>query len=138
MNQEISDYVSQCSVCNMHRPDQCKEPMESFGRRLVMTCSRCRDSTHCCWSTIFSNCVELMRLSSSMRMKCVIDTMRSQFARHGLLMLDNCPQISCGEFRDFAQKWDFENFTSSPRYPQSNGQIERAIATVSRLHFSGR
>ena len=27
MNQEITDYVSQCSVCNIHIPEQCKEPM---------------------------------------------------------------------------------------------------------------
>ena len=27
MNQEITDYVSQCSVCNMHIQEQCKEPM---------------------------------------------------------------------------------------------------------------
>ena len=29
MNQEITDYVSQCSVCNIHRPEQCNEPMVS-------------------------------------------------------------------------------------------------------------
>ena len=27
MNQDITDCVSKCSVCNMHRPEQCKEPM---------------------------------------------------------------------------------------------------------------
>ena len=27
MNQKITEYVSQCSVCNMHRSEQCKEPM---------------------------------------------------------------------------------------------------------------
>ena len=42
-------------------------------------------------------------------------------------MSDNGPQFSCGEFREFAQRWDFEHVTSSPRYPQSNGQVERAI-----------
>ena len=27
MNQEITDYVNQCSVCNTYRPEQCKEPL---------------------------------------------------------------------------------------------------------------
>ena len=27
MNQEITDYVKQCSVCNTYRPEQCKEPL---------------------------------------------------------------------------------------------------------------
>ena len=48
MNQEITDYVSQCSVCNMHRPEQCKEPMVLHDfpgrpwRELMLTCSSCR------------------------------------------------------------------------------------------------
>ena len=49
--------------------------------------------------------------------------MRSQFARHRvpkLVMSDNGPQFSRGEFREFAQRWDFDHVTSSPRYPQSN------------------
>ena len=74
-----------------------------------------------------------MRLSSSTRTKCVVDAMRSQFARHGvpeLVMSDNGPQFSCREFREFAQRWDVEHVTSSPRYHQSNGQFERAIGTV--------
>ena len=50
----------------------------------------------------------------------VIDAMGSQFARHGvpeLVMSDNGSQFSCGEFREFAQIWDFEHITRSPRYP---------------------
>ena len=57
-----------------------------------------------------------MRLSSSTRPKCVIDAMRSQFARHGVpevVMSDNGPQFSCGEFREFAQRWDFEQYKSA-------------------------
>ena len=62
--------------------------------------------------------------------------MRAQFARHGVpevVMSDNGPQFSCGEFREFAQIWDFEHVTSSPRYHQSNGQVERAIGTVKNI-----
>ena len=40
---------------------------------------------------------------------------------------------SRGEFRQFAQRWDFEHITSSPRYPQSNGQVERDFGTVKNL-----
>ena len=59
--------------------------------------------------------------------------MRLQFARHGVpevVMSDNGPQFSCGEFREFAQRWDFEHVMSSPRYPQSNGQVEQDFGTV--------
>ena len=33
----------------------------------------------------------------------------------------------------FTQLWDIEHATNSPRYPQSNGQAERAIGTVKNL-----
>ncbi|KAK2187709.1 hypothetical protein NP493_156g02012 [Ridgeia piscesae] len=37
------------------------------------------------------------------------------------------------EEREFAQRWDFEHVTSSPRYHQSNGQVERAFGTVKNI-----
>ena len=84
----------------------------------------------------YSNFFELARLGSNTRAMCVIDAMRSQFARHGspeVLVSDNGPQFACREFRTFTQLWDIEHVTSSPRYPQSNGQAERAIGTVKNL-----
>ena len=84
----------------------------------------------------YSNFFELARLGSNTRATCVIDAMRSQFARHGspeVLFSDNGPQFSCREFRTFTQLWDIEHVTSSPQYPQSNGQAERAIGTVNNL-----
>ena len=45
----------------------------------------------------------------------------------------NGPQFSCGEFREFAQRWDVEHVTSSPRYHQSNDHVERAIGTVKNI-----
>ena len=95
MNQEITDYVSQCSVCNIHRLEQCKEPMVPHdvpGRPCAKVGADCRDSTTYCWSTISPIFFELMRLSSSTRTKCVINAMRPQFASHGVpevVMSDN-------------------------------------------------
>ena len=88
LNQEITDYVSQCSVCNMHRPEQCKEPMvpHDVPGRLLATVGadlfELQGQRYLLLVDYLSNFFDLMRLSSSTRTKCVIDAMRSQFARH--------------------------------------------------------
>lgn len=54
-----------------------------------------------------------------------ITCFKSLFARHGNLteqLTDNGPQFSSYAFKNFATERDFIHTTSSPRYPQSNGQ----------------
>ena len=62
--------------------------------------------------------------------------MKQHFARHGLcekLVSDNGPPFGSAEFRAFAEKYEFEHVTSSPRYSQSNGKVESAVKTAKRL-----
>ena len=83
MNQEITDHVSQCSVCNIHRPEQCKEPMVPHdvpGRpwaKVGADMFELHGQHYLLLVDYFSNFFELMRLSSSTRTKCEIDAMRS-------------------------------------------------------------
>jgi len=37
------------------------------------------------------------------------------------------------EFLEFSKDWQFKTTTSSPNFPQSNGQVERTIQTLKRL-----
>ena len=79
----------------------------------------------------FSRYPEVIKLSSTTS-AAVIKVMKSIFARHGIsevVRSDNGPQFSAEEFTKFANCFGFQHVTSSPRYPQSNGQVERMVQT---------
>ena len=55
---------------------------------------------------------------------------RCEFGVPQIVMTDNGPPFSSKEFAAFANQYRFDHITSSPRYPQSNGFIERMVQTV--------
>ena len=71
-----------------------------------------------------------------MKAEYVITELRKIFSRYGIpeeVMSDNGPQYASREFQVFAKTWEFKRITSSPRYPRSNGLVERTIQTVKKL-----
>ena len=83
----------------------------------------------------YSRYIEIALLNSPTAAE-VIAHMKSIFARHGipeLVVSDNGPQYSCEAFSEFASEYQFQHVTSSPLYPQSNGEAERAVKTIKGL-----
>ena len=65
----------------------------------------------------------------------LISTMKQIFSEHGIpsrVVSDNGPQYSSEAFKEFAQQWQFDHITSSPKFPKSNSFIERQIQTIKR------
>uniref|UniRef100_A0A8C9WWT4 Integrase catalytic domain-containing protein n=1 Tax=Sander lucioperca TaxID=283035 RepID=A0A8C9WWT4_SANLU len=83
----------------------------------------------------FSRFFEVAKLTHTTS-EAVIEHCKSIFAHHGIpdvVRSDNGPQFASEHFRKFAQKWSFSHVTSSPHFPQSNGEAERAVRTIKGL-----
>ena len=94
-----------------------------------------KGKTHLLVVDYFSRYVEIALLSPT-RSTDVVLHLKSMFSRHGICDLfksDNGPQFSGSHFRAFAAEYGFVHITSSPKFPQSNGEAERAVQTVKNL-----
>ena len=141
MSSEIEDIVSKCSVCALHLSSNNKEPMmpSVISDRPWSTISadifEIKGQHYLVSVDHYSKWPEVAKLDD-LSSKNTIQYMKSQCSRYGLpdkVITDNGPQFACAEFENFAKSYNFVHVTSSPHYPQSNGQAERAVQTVKKL-----
>lgn len=79
--------------------------------------------------------IEIARLNQPTADEVITRT-KSMLARHGIpetVISDNGPQYSAEAYARFAQEYHFKHVTSSPYFPQSNGEAERAVSTIKEL-----
>ena len=79
--------------------------------------------------------MEIAKLSS-LSSNNVICHLKSQFAKYGIpdeLISDKGPQYSSLAFKEFSNNYGFLHTTSSPKYPQANGEAELAVQTIEIL-----
>ena len=141
MSAQIKDIISQCSICNEFRGTQQKEPMlpHEIPTKPWEICAtdlfELDKETYIVIADYFSKFFEVKKISSSSS-KTVINILKENFSRYGIpviLKSDNGPAYSSSEFRDFANSYGFEHITSSPRYSQSMGFIEKYVQICKNL-----
>ena len=137
---DIEKIVSKCEVCIALRSEQTKEPLlphqvpDRPWQKLAADIMLCQNKDYLVVTDYYSKYVEIALLERKTA-ACVILHLKSIMARHGIpeqLCTDNMPFNSV-EFLSFATAWNFTLVTSSPNYPQSNGQAERTVQTIKQL-----
>ena len=136
----IKDMVSKCPICVRHQTEQQKEPLMYHAaparpwQKVGTDIFTFHGQDYLITVDYLSGYFEVDRLPSK-KIADVIYALRLQFARHGIpleVVSDNSP-FGATEFKAFAERWEFEHTTSSPRFPQSNGRAENAVKTAKRL-----
>ena len=123
MSKSVEDTVANCTICTKVGPEPRGKLMcASFPSRP--------------WERVgMTRWVDMMLLASQTS-ETVINILKSIFSTHGIpdiVMSDNGPQFSADLFHQFAEEYGLVHVTSSPRYPQANGEVERAVRTVKML-----
>ena len=141
MTADIEQKIQSCSRCAEHAKKQPSEPLrptkppklpwnkigtdlfEFQGQHYLISV---------CYRSKYPEATKLPSTTSAN----VIEELKRQFSVHGIpskVISDNGPQFSSAEFEEFAREYGFKHVTSSPHYPQANGEAERMIQTVKKL-----
>ena len=140
LSKQIEDLVAQCVTCAKDRPTP-KEPLMSASfpsrpwERIATDLFELNWKVCLILTDYYSRWFEIKELRNETS-QVVIQALKELFAIHGipdLIISDNGPQYSADSFREFATKYGFVHTTSSPRYPQANGEVERAVRTAKSL-----
>ena len=140
ISKHIANFVSNCAVCLKNRSER-KEPLiptefpsnawQKVGSDIFEHASR----TYALVVDYYSRWIEIREMKGYTT-EHLVNCLKSIFACQGIpetVISDNGPQYNSEEFRKFAQIYSFKHETSSPRFPQANGEAERAVRTVKNL-----
>lgn len=140
LSQQIMEMVLNCRTCILERhnvkeplmPKECPDrPWPKVGTGLFELGGK----SYLLAVDYFSRFTEVSLLNKTKSQK-VVTHLKSFFARHGIpkvRMSDNGPQFFSQALSDFAAAYGFKHSTGSARFPQSNGEAERAVQTVKTL-----
>lgn len=141
INKDLSNLISNCDVCLSHRKNNQKEelkPHEIPDRpwaKVGVDLFQLKGRDYLLLVDYYSKFFEIVELQYTTA-EHVINCLINIFSRQGIpnvVMSDCGPQFSSFKFKEFSKQWQFCHVTSSPYYPQSNGQIERTIQTVKNI-----
>ena len=141
LNKDIEDAVSTCATCLKFKTANAREPLIPHEipqvpfQKVAVDILTFQGADYLVLVDYYSKYPELSRLNTGKSASAVISHIKSISARHGIpeeIVSDNMPFNSV-QFRSFAADWGIKLTTSSPTYPQSNGQAERMVGIVKNM-----
>ena len=141
ISSEIESMVRNCATCEKYRRERV-EPLKGTEfpdrpwSKIAADFFQHEGKCYLLVVDYYSRDIEIYKVPKNVTSTDTILKMKDAFSRHGIpdvLISDNGPQFDSAEFRRFADLWGFEHVTSSPLYPQSNGEAERAVETMKMI-----
>ena len=141
INRQIDESVRLCTQCQERMPEQRREPLLPHDipitpwTKVGMDLFELNMVQYLLIVDYHSKFPVVHRLTSTTSAS-VVNAVTGIFGLLGSpteIMSDNGPQFIGAAFQQMCKDWGITHQTSSPRYPQSNGQIERTVRTVKEI-----
>ena len=141
ISRDIEKMVNNCVTCEKHRRERI-EPMKGTEfpqrpwSRVGVDFFVHKGHTYLLAIDCYSRDGEICLVTKKVDTSETTVKLKKVFSRHGIpdiLFSDNGTQFDSQEFRDFVQYCGFEHVTSSPRFAQSNGEVERGVQTMKAI-----
>ena len=116
----------------MLQPDLPTSPWKKFGADLFAF----DDHQWLIVADYYSKFPIMRKLPKAAPSSVIVSAMKQIFGENGIPMMmisDNGPHFASENFSEFSRSWGFQHVTSSPRYPKSNGFIERQVRTIKSI-----
>lgn len=142
MCKQIEDRVLNCRICLTYRVTLPKEPLISHDIPTIPWYKVGADilflgnTMYLLLVDYYSKWVELEYLGLTATSHNVVNCLKSVFSRLGIpayMHSDGGPQFTSIEFDKFTKEWSITHIKSSPRYPLSNGMVERSKQYIKKL-----
>ena len=142
IHKDIERMCKECQTCQEYMPSQSHEKLQPTEvptdkwQILGTDLFSIGQDNYLIVADYFTKYPYVEKLPNPAPSEVVVNATRHLFGQFGILrkvISDNGPHYASKAYSDFARDWNFCHETSSPRYPQGNGFIERQIQTVKRV-----
>ena len=139
INKDIEELVGKCPICQRYGNAQPAEPLRPHEipsrpwQVVAADIFMLEGAEYLLIADVYSKYPIVRKMPNHPTSTAVINALKEVFSEQGTpekMLSDNGPQFSSAQFQTFKDEWNFSHVTSSPRYPQSNGYIERQVKTV--------
>ena len=140
INSHLTDIVKNCETCQEYRNKQSNEPLlphdvpEKPWVKEGTDLFALGGKDYLIVVDYTSKYFDVVKLPNATA-RCVVEYTKEMFSRYGIpkeVVSDNGPCFHSKKYKKFSKDWDFKHTKSSPKYPRSNGMVERTIQTVKK------
>lgn len=141
LSRDIDNMIANCDTCARYANSNQKQPIRQHDiperpwQKVAMDLFEIKGKHFLCVVDYFSKYPEVVHIQN-LSSESIIIELKNIFARQGIpdiAISDNGPQFNSHLFKCFSREWDFTHITSSPKYPKSNGMVERTIQTIKNI-----